>query len=210
MTHSGAVRIAENCVTALVVDLADMSCFEASAIDLNDTGCWIVSDKVDLLKKEVGLRLAGYDKLVRGTVIAYGDNEARVSFLADDQSTAEKRREVRRSVWISTVVSGKTSPFILKCRIIDASRSGCRLEADGLDRLPQDIEISIPGLDMPIAAKIIWRKDGQAGVRLNWPFDPTPVLTPEAVTAMLDREQEKLAAEKGPKKPKKRISAFGS
>ncbi|WP_434053239.1 MAG: PilZ domain-containing protein [Roseibium sp.] len=210
MSTTGAVRIAENCVTALVVDLADMSCFEASAIDLNDTGCWIVSDKVDLLKKEVGLRLAGTDKLVRGTVTAYADNEARVSFLAEDQATGEKRREVRRSVWIGTVVSGKTSPFIVKCRIIDASRSGCRLEADGLDRLPQDIEISIPGLGMPIAAKIIWRKNGQAGVRLNWPFDPAPVLTPEMVTAMLDREQERQPREEEPKKPRKRISAFGS
>nr|WP_319386117.1 PilZ domain-containing protein [uncultured Roseibium sp.] len=210
MTDTSAVRFAENCVAALVVDLGDMSCFEASAIDLNDTGCWIVSDKIDLLKKEVGLRLAGNNKLVRGTVTAYADNEAWVSFLADDRATAEKRREVRRSVWISTVVSGKTSPFIVKSRIIDASRSGCRLEADGLDRLPQDIEISIPGLDMPIAAKIIWRRNGQAGVRLNWPFDPAPVLTPEAVTAMLDREQENRSAAKQPDKPRKRISAFGA
>ncbi|WP_422039886.1 PilZ domain-containing protein [Roseibium sp.] len=210
MTDTSAVRISDNCVTALVVDLGDMSCFEASAVDLNDTGCWIVSDKVDLLKKEVGLRLAGKDKLVRGTVTAYADNEARVSFLADDQAIGEKRREIRRSVWISTVVSGKTSPFLVKCRIVDASKSGCRLEADGLDRLPQDIEISIPGLDMPIAAKIIWRRNGQAGVRLNWPFDPAPVLTPEAVTAMLDREQEMRSAAKQPDKPRKRISAFGS
>ena len=210
MTDTSAVRIAENCVSALVVDLGDMSCFEASAVDLNDTGCWIVSDKVDLLKKEVGLRLAGKDKLVRGTVTAYADNEARVSFLADDQESGEKRREIRRSVWISTVVSGKTSPYLVKCRIVDASKSGCRLEADGLDRLPQDIEISIPGLDMPIAAKIIWRRNGQAGVRLNWPFDPAPVLTPEAVTAMLDREQEMRSAAKQSDKPRKRISAFGS
>lgn len=213
MSNVNAVKFADSCVPALVVDLADMSCFEASALDLTDKGCWIVSDKVDLLKEEVGLRLDGYDKLVRGTVIAFGDNEARISFSVLNTEPGEKRREIRRPVWISTVVCGKTSPFIVKGRIVDASKSGCRLEADNLERLPQDVEISIPGLDLPIAAKIVWRKNGQAGVQLNWPFEPEPDLTPEAVALLLDREEEKkkeMEKETAKKKPKKRISAFGT
>lgn len=207
MSTFNAVKTADSCVSALVVDLADMTCFEASALDLTEKGCWIVSDKIDLLKEEVGLRLEGYDKLVRGTVIAYADNEARISFEAVEAKAGEKRRETRRPVWINTIVCGKASPNTVKCRIVDASRSGCRIEGDNLDKLPQDVDISIPGLDLPISAKIVWRKDGQAGVRLNWPFEPAPVPTPEMIAARLDREKEKQAAKP---KQKKRISAFGS
>ena len=207
LSDNNAIRFADSCVRALVVDLVDMTCFEASALDLTDEGCWIVSDKVDLLKQEVGLRLDGNDKLLRGTVIAYGDNEARISFETSEPDTHDKRREYRRPVWISTVVCGKTSPFTARCHIVDASSSGCRIQGDGLERLPREVEIAIPGLDLPISAEIVWRADGQAGVRLDWPFEPEPMLTPEAIAAILDREQEKTAAE--PKR-KKKISAFGS
>ncbi|MEQ8781344.1 MAG: PilZ domain-containing protein [Roseibium album] len=207
MSTFNAVRTADNCVAALVVDLADMTCFEASVLDLTDKGCWIVSEKVDLLKEEVGLRLEGCDKLVRGTVIAFGDNEARISFEPMKSQSGEKRREIRRPVWISTIVCGKTSPFTMKCTIVDASKSGCRIEGDNLDRLPREVEISIPGLDLPISAKIVWRAEGSAGVRLNWPFAPAPMPTPEMIAIKLDREKEKEAQKP---KPKKRISAFGS
>lgn|GEM_PF-1542629 len=207
LSNTNAVRVADNCVSALVVDLADMTCFEASALDLTEKGCWIVSDKVDRIREDVGLRLEGRDKLVRGKVIAYGDNEARISFEAGKTEPSEKRREIRRPVWIHSVVCGTTNPVTMKCHIVDASRSGCRLEGQNLDRLPQEIEISIPGLDLPIAARIVWRLNGQAGVQMNWPFEPEPDVTLEAVVAKLDREQQREAAK--PKR-KKRISAFGT
>ncbi len=195
---------ADKCISALVVDLADMSCFEATAYDLTEKGCWIASDRVDLLKEEVGLRLAGFDKLVRGTVIAYGDQQAQISFQTKQETSGEKRREIRRQVWITAIVCGKTNPATMRCRIVDASRSGCRLEGDKLDRLPDDIEVSIPGLDLPISAEIVWRKNNQAGVRLSWPFEPAPKPKPEDVLERMKEEDEK------PKrKRKKKISAFG-
>jgi hypothetical protein len=195
---------ADKCISALVVDLADMSCFEATAYDLTEKGCWIASDRVDLLKEEVGLRLAGFDKLVRGTVIAYGDQQAQISFQTKRETSGEKRREIRRQVWITAIVCGKTNPATMRCRIVDASRSGCRLEGDKLDRLPDDIEVSIPGLDLPISAEIVWRKNNQAGVRLTWPFEPVPKPKPEDVLERMKEEDEK------PKrKRKKKISAFG-
>ncbi|MCV0426703.1 MAG: PilZ domain-containing protein [Roseibium sp.] len=208
---------ADNSLTTLVVDLADMSCFEAIAHDISDKSCWVVSDKVDQLKEEVGLRLAGFDKLVRGTVVAYGDNEALISFETGKCSEpTEKRREVRRPVWINAVVCGRANPITMKCRIVDASRSGCRLEGDNLNRLPREIDISIPGLDLPIASKIVWRKDGQAGVQLNWPFEPEPDTAPQSLLQKFDEEQarEEAKAKQKPKsrsgsKPKPRISAFG-
>jgi hypothetical protein len=195
---------ADKCISALVVDLADMSCFEATAYDLTEKGCWIASDKVDLLKEEVGLRLAGFDKLVRGTVIAYGDQQAQIAFHFEHQEQGDKRHEIRRQVLITAIVCGKTSPVTMKCRIVDASRSGCRLEGDRLDRLPDDIEVSIPGLDLPISARIVWRKNNEAGLKLNWLFEPAPKPKPEDVLDRMKQEDKK------PKrKAKKKISAFG-
>lgn len=197
---------ADNSITALVVDLADMSCFEATAYDLSAKGCWISSDRIDLLKEEVGLRIAGFDKLIRGTVIAYGDREAQISFQIKRQEPGEKRREIRRPVWISAVVCGKTNPITMKCRIVDASRSGCRLEGETVHRLPDSVEISIPSLDLPINGSIVWRKGGQAGVQLNWPFEPDPEPKTEQLLKALEEENKP----KPRPKPKKKISAFGS
>lgn len=205
MSGSAMALEAKKSVTALVVDLADMSCFEASLHDLSEEGCWIASDKIDLLKEEVGLRIAGFDKLIRGTVIAYGDREAQVSFIIKKEEPGEKRREIRRAVWISSIVSGQAHPITMKSQIVDASKSGCRLEGDGLDRLPDAIEISIPGLDLPINGVIVWRKNGQAGVQLNWPFEPEP---DDRTDELLKRLEEEKAEEAKPK-PKKKISAFG-
>jgi len=200
----------ERDVTALVVDLADMSCFEATARGLNRKGCRIVSDKVDLMKKEIGLRLAGFDKLLRGQVIAYGDNEAEVSFQVESVPGGEQRREIRRPVLITCNVCGRTNTVSLKCRIVDASKSGCRLEGDKLDRLPRDIDIFIPALDLPIAARIVWRRDDQAGVRLNWPFEqsPEPDMEPEPAKEASPKDRPTVA-QVSPPRPRKKISAFG-
>eukprot|EP00903_Cladosiphon_okamuranus_P001108 g1106.t1 len=194
---------ADKSVTALVVDLADMSCFEASLYDLSEKGCWIASDKIDLLKEEVGLRIAGFDKLIRGTVIAYGDQEAQISFVIKKEEPGEKRREIRRAVWISAVVCGQSHPITMKCQIVDASKSGCRLEGETLDRLPDAVEISIPGLDLPINGAIVWRRNGQAGVQLNWPFEPDP--EPDAKTEELLKRLEEERAQEAKPKPKPKI-----
>lgn len=194
---------ADNSITALVVDLADMSCFEATAYDLTEDGCWISSDKVDLLKEEVGLRITGFDKLIRGTVVAFGDREVQISFHVKQQEPSEKRREIRRPVWITAIVCGQSHPITMKCRVVDASRSGCRLEGETLNKLPDAVEISIPGLDLPINGMIVWRRNGQAGVRLSWPFEPEREPKTEQLLKALEEEK------KARPKPKKKISAFG-
>jgi len=197
---------ADHSITVLVIDLADMSCLEASAYDFTEKGCWISSEKIDLLKEEVGLRISGFDKLIRGSVIAYGDQEAQISFQVKQEEPGEKRREIRRPVWITAIVCGQTHPFTMKCRIIDASKSGCRLEGDCLDRLPDGVEISIPGLDLPIKGALVWRSNGQAGVRLKWPFEPEMEPRMEHLLKALEEEQK----QKPKPKPKKKISAFGN
>ena len=201
----GRLHTAENeeqrtTVSALAVDFSDMSCFEVAAYDLTETGCWISSDKVYLLKDEFGLRLSGTDKLVRGTIVAFSDTAAQVSFLAQSVKEDERRREPRRPVLITAILSSPINPRTMKCKIVDASKSGCRLESDKLADFPDQVELSIPGLDLPIAGKIVWRANEQAGVRLAWPVEPRPDEKPEAKSKLDEVVRIK---------PKKRISAFG-
>lgn len=193
---------------AIVVDLSDMSCFEAYARDLSSEGCWLVSNRIDLLKENVGLRIEGLDKLVHGKVVAFGDDEARVTFHVDAFREGEQRREPRKPVLIGAVVCGKTSSASLECRIVDASKSGCRLEADRIQGLPEQIEIFIPKLDMPIPGRIVWRNGNQAGVRLNWPFEAAPVLTPDMAPVAEETPDTAPVPALSPRR-KKRISAFG-
>jgi PilZ domain-containing protein len=211
LTNLALAEDADNSVTALVVDLADMSCLEVDVHDLTDDGCWIVSDKIDLLKESIGLRLKGHDKLVRANIVAYGESQAEISFKVLFEEPTEKRREIRRPVWITSVICGRTNPVSMKCRIVDASNSGCRLEGDKLDRLPEEIDVSIPGLDLPIPGQIIWRGNKQAGVRLDWPFEPDPKpSTQDVLKKLLEDSKKPKPKPKSRVKPKKRVSAFGS
>jgi hypothetical protein len=192
--------------SAVVVDLGDMSCFEVTAYDLSATGCRIATDKIGLLKEEVGLRVAGVDKLLRGRVVACGDRDARISFRTAGKELDEKRREARRPVRISAIVCGKSHPVSMKCKIVDASRSGCRLEGDTVERLPQAIEISIPGLDLPISGSVVWCRNNQAGVQLTWPFKTGPAPKADEQAKPPEETKGKTAGSKR----KKRVSAFGS
>ncbi len=187
-------------ISAQIVDLADMSSFEASVRDLSERGCLIVSDKVDLLRDEIGLRLSGVEKLIHGNIVARGENRAQISFRLGSEKPVEKRREPRRPVLITAVVCGRTSSVSMKCLIVDASKSGCRLEGDRLDRLPEEIEISIPSMSTPIVGQIVWRRDDKAGVRLSWAFGEQP--------GKKAKETVSRAEDQRPRR-RKRVTAFG-
>lgn len=188
----------ETAVPALVVDLAGMACFEALVYDFSDKGCKVVSDQIDLLKDEIGLRIKDFDKMLRGTVIGFSDDEAHVSFDEKTDEPGEKRREIRRPVYISTIVCSRISTATFKCHIVDASKSGCRLEGDNIAKLPDVIDIAIPGLDLPVGGIIVWRNKYQAGVQLKWPFKEKSVKTEKAGAA------PKVETETNPQEPKTR------
>ncbi len=155
---------------ALVVDLEKLSCVEAKVYGLTEKGCTVVCEQMHLLKDEIGLRLKDVKTMLRGKVVSHSGNEAQVSFSPEKNEPVEKRREPRRRVLITAIVCSRVGRETLRCHIVDASKSGCRLESDQLDKLPDDIEISIPKLDMPLVGKIVWRSGDYAGVSLNWPF----------------------------------------
>ncbi len=155
---------------ALVVDLDELSCVEAKVYGLTEKGCTVVCEQVHLLKDEIGLRLKDVETMLRGKIISHSGNEAQISFSSNTSEPVEKRREVRRRVLITAVVCSRVGRETLRCHIVDASKSGCRLESDQLHKLPDEIEISVPKLDMPLVGTIVWRSGDYAGVSLNWPL----------------------------------------
>lgn len=186
----------------LIVDLDDMSCFEAVVLDVDGQGCRVVSDRAEWVRSQIGLRLPGFDKLICGEVVAHDGPEARIAFGAKSEEPTERRREIRRPVWITASVCCDETQSAVKCRIVDASRSGCRLESERLDRLADVIQISIPGLDLPLNGRIVWRSKAQAGVQLTWPIEP------DALPSGLEtgRSSPRASARRS---GKRRISAFG-
>jgi hypothetical protein len=84
--------------------------------------------------------------------------------------SSEKRKERRRPVSISAGVSGNNDNRVIKCKIVDASLSGCRLYCEHIELLPDSITLNIPGMDLPVPGAIVWRSDSYAGVRMMWQF----------------------------------------
>lgn len=195
----------DDLIPTIVVDLGSMGSIDAFAHSVTSEGCWIVSDDIDQLNEVVGLQMEGFG-LFRGKVVGLCDQGAQVLFTETRKiDNDERRSEVRRPVWMTAKVTSVQLADDIECQIVDASRSGCRLEDDRVADLPDDIFISIPGAKKCVSATIVWRHGRQAGVRLNWPVDPRP--KPKAVKKPKPSEEKKDAVAEKPKK--KRVSAFG-
>ncbi len=196
-------------VSVLVVDLDGLTCIEASASGFNRTGCQILSDRVSELRESVGLRVDGLDKMIRGRVTAIEDGTAKVTFEFDDQKPREKRKEERRSVRIPAQVSDRRGGLVIRCIIVDASKSGCRLDARDLDHLPDDILLHITGLDLPVNGRIAWRSPGCAGVELLWQFSKSHELKGAGIAGVEVIPRKPVGSGLHTKKRRRRGGAFG-
>ena len=154
----------------LVVDLEGLTCIEASASDFNGSGCRILSSRIDELQEVIGLRVDGVDKMVRGQIVSILEDTAEVSFRFTEQTQREKRKEKRKSVRIPVRVCDAAGQALLSCTIVDASKSGCRLQTNDADFLPDQILLTIQGLDLPVMGRVAWRSSGFAGVQFLWQF----------------------------------------
>ncbi|PVB63026.1 PilZ domain-containing protein [Labrenzia sp. 011] len=154
----------------LVLDFDTLACEETSASGFSSRGCRVRTSAHKEVGKTIGLRLAGFDQMIKGRVREILESEILVSFEFTNSTIVEKRRERRRKVSIPALVSGRASQDGIRCEIVDASLSGCRLASRRLENLPRDIQLQIPGLDLPVAGEIVWRSPELAGVKLVWQF----------------------------------------
>lgn len=59
---------------------------------------------------------------------------------------------------------GIKSMLEIGCTIRDASRTGCKLESQKIDRLDDDVFLAIRGFREPIRGRIVWREGNFAGI----------------------------------------------
>ena len=80
------------------------------------------------------------------------------------QDPAERRIERRRRVFLQASVSAMDGSQIANCSIQDTSRTGCKIISDELDRIPDELVLSIHGLGETFIGRVMWRDADMAGI----------------------------------------------
>lgn len=88
-----------------------------------------------------------------------------------------KRSEERRRRVMRATVEGLPDHAKYGCGVVDISASGCRINCNHLDELPDTICVQITGFGYPMMGRIVWRSKKLAGVHFSWEEqDPEKVL----------------------------------
>jgi hypothetical protein len=65
-------------------------------------------------------------------------------------------------------VSARGGIDSLDCLVRDATRAGCRIVTSLVQDLPDEIWLTLDGVQRPLDGRIIWRQGKQAGVEFIW------------------------------------------
>ena len=79
-----------------------------------------------------------------------------------------RRLEPRKTIVMTTTVSGVDGQPRITCAIRDANGRGCKLISTRVDELPKTIQMVVNGVERPIRGRIVWRNRRMAGVRFEW------------------------------------------
>lgn len=152
-----------------VFDVDRLTCIEAEMSNVSQWGCRLTSDNIQLLGKSIGIRVGSEMYLRAATVTSITGNDAAIVFsAAQTDAGVSRRQEPRKPVSLPIVMSDRDGNIRVTGRIIDASKSGCRVAAEGLSKLPDEIIIRVLGMPRALVGQIMRREGDEAGVRLNW------------------------------------------
>lgn len=168
MGQSSAVR-ASFTISGILIDQERLKSVPVTISDFTRTGCRVTFAGPLALPESVAIVTKASDDLIPGRVVEQASDTARIEFVWE-QLRREKRREPRRDVLINAFVGDGTPETKLKGLITNASKSGCRIDGAGLERLPDEITISIPSLDRLLPGRIVWRQRATIGVELIWRY----------------------------------------
>ena len=76
----------------------------------------------------------------------------------------ERRVERRRRVFLQADVRTLDGVRVGNCSIRDTSRTGCKIMSNDLDLIPDELVLSIRGLDETFVGRVIWRDADMAGI----------------------------------------------
>ncbi len=80
------------------------------------------------------------------------------------QNPSERRQERRRRVFLQADVCTLDGTVISHCSIQDTSRTGCKVISDQVDIIPDELVLSIRGMDETFVGRVIWRDVDMAGI----------------------------------------------
>ncbi|MBA4206537.1 MAG: PilZ domain-containing protein [Polymorphum sp.] len=154
--------------TVLAIDIERLTCIPASISNLTQWGCLLSSPDITLLQKNIALRFSDEKSLRAATVTSINGNDATIVFAGVAGDAESQRKEARRAVSIQVVLTDPERTRRVTGRIVDAARSGCRVQAAGVKHLGKTIHLRVLGMPRAIVAEVMWCDDEGAGLRLNW------------------------------------------
>ncbi|MFA6266503.1 MAG: PilZ domain-containing protein [Pseudolabrys sp.] len=84
------------------------------------------------------------------------------------------KRKARRRVIHHTAAIALEGDRLLSCSLLDVSDTGARIEADGIDVIPDRFELLLTGNGKPRReCRVVWRQENSLGVT----FENRPTFT---------------------------------
>lgn len=77
---------------------------------------------------------------------------------------ADRRVSRRRRVFLQADICTLDGMQIGHCSIQDTSRTGCKIISDEIDLIPDELVLSIRGLDETFVGRVMWREADMAGI----------------------------------------------
>lgn len=151
-----------------VVDFDTLAIIEAVITNVNEWGCKVTSDHVEDLYKNIGIRFSGARKLSKAQVTSVKGNDASVVFVTGESKVSDKRREKWNDVKIPVKIADLEGITEIEGTIVDAAKNGCKVKANGLTALPEEVLLTMNKFNKPVVAEFAWRNDKSAGLRLLW------------------------------------------
>ncbi|MBN9671474.1 PilZ domain-containing protein [Roseibium aggregatum] len=152
----------------LVIDFENLAVINAVVSNVSSWGCRLTSVDVGDLYKSIGIRPKDSAKLVKAQVTSVKGNNAAVVFSKSEKTVSDKRREKRNNVSIQVKVADLEGITEITGTIIDAGNNGCRISAQGLSALPEEVLLTMPKFERPVVAEFAWRNETSGGLRLLW------------------------------------------
>ncbi|WP_421983870.1 PilZ domain-containing protein [Roseibium sp.] len=151
-----------------IVDFDTLAIIEAVITNVNEWGCKVTSEHVEDLYKNIGIRFSGARKLSKAQVTSVKGNDASVVFVTSESKISDKRREKRNDVKIPVKIADLEGITEIEGTIVDAAKNGCKVKANGLTALPEEVLLTMNKFNKPVVAEFAWRNDKSAGLRLLW------------------------------------------
>lgn len=152
----------------LVVDFDTLSVIDAVVSNVGEWGCCLTAADIDELYTNIGIRTGNAGKLIKARVTSIKGRNAAVVFAKSEIAAVNKRAEGRKDISLPVKIADLDGLIEISGTIVDAGNNGCRVSAEGLSALPDEVALTIRKFDRPVLAEFAWRTDTSAGLRLLW------------------------------------------